>query len=78
MDSVERIKLLATFGHTSYASYLREMTDGLPVGGSGGINLFGHRPHNARAALKQVARAQGRKYRTVLTGDHTMTVVRTQ
>lgn len=78
MNQVDRLKTLAFFGHSSYASYLREQTDGLDVGESNGVNLFGSTHQNARVSMQQVAKSQGRKYRTLATSDQTMTVVRIQ
>lgn len=77
MDTVERLKALANLGYSSYAEYLRSCTRALPVGESVNVNAFGHTPHNARAALKQVAKAQGRKYRTMRVSDTTVLVIRT-
>ncbi len=78
MDHIQRLQALAAVGHESYASYLREIVDDLAIGQSASANMFGHTPINARASLRQVAKSQNRKYRTMVTGEQTITVIRTQ
>ncbi len=76
MTEQERTLALIERGYTSYAHYLRGVTEGLEVGETVKLDTFGHATKKARNSLKQVALAQSRSYRSFKTADNELTIMR--